>query len=65
MDVDWPLASFIAVGLLVTTLVCRLLVYAARISYRAVRELAAKRHRQELRAGPIQVMFHVDERSLP
>lgn len=65
MDVDWPLASFIAVGLLVATLTCRLLVYAVRISYRAVRALAVDRNRQEPRAGLIQVTFDVDERSLP
>jgi len=63
MDVDWPLASFIAVALLVATLACRLLVSAILISYRAIRALALDRNRREPGAGLIP--FDVDERSLP
>jgi hypothetical protein len=65
MDVDWPLAGFIAVGLLVATLASRLLVHIVQISHRAVRALALDRNRREPCAGLIQVTFHVDERSLP
>jgi hypothetical protein len=64
MDVDWRLAGFIALGLLVATLACRLLLHI-RIFCQAVRALALDRNCREPCTNLIQVTFHVDERSLP
>jgi hypothetical protein len=64
MNVDWPLTCFTAIGLLVATLTCRLLVHTARTSFRAIRAAGARR-RQEPRASLTNATFDLGERSSP
>jgi hypothetical protein len=62
MEVDWPLAGFMAVGLLAPTLASRLLVYTARVSSSVMREVLGRRRRSP-QARLIAARFDLGERS--
>ena len=62
MEVDWPLAGFMAAGLLAATLAIRLLVYTARVSLSVMRAALGRRRRPP-QACLTSVMFDLGERS--